>query len=125
MVSCSNNNELDTNLTFKMLYKSYSYYNTTVDTVEKYILYTIPNNYDQSQGKVRVSKTVVYVNESANKNQPYIKEYRSVIYDGFISSSKVKLNNSNVFSGDTIILNFHVSPLQGSQYDMKCKYIKR
>jgi hypothetical protein len=96
-----------------------------VDTVEKYILYTIPNNYDQSQGKVRVSKTVVYVNESANKNQPYIKEYRSVIYDGFISSSKVKLNNSNMFSGDTMILNFHISPLQSSQYDMKCKYIKR
>lgn len=125
MIYSSVSAELDTTLTVRLNYKSYSYYNTMIDTTEKYILYTIPNNYDQSQGKVRISKTAIYVNESTNKSQPYVKEYRSVIYDGFLSSSKVKLNNSNRFSGDTMILNYHVSPTSGSQYDICCKYLKQ
>lgn len=115
--------ELDTNLTFFMHYKSYQWV-SSFDTTQKYILYKFDNNYSAQPGEMRISKTAVYKDGSGNHNQPYIKVYRDTIHDGFNSSSLVVLNGSNWFKGDTLILNFHVSPLTGSQYNQQCKYRK-
>lgn len=123
MIYCNVPSETDTNLKFFMRYKSYSYASAT-DTSEKYILYKFDNNFSASPGELRISNTNVFKDEGVNKIQPYVKEYRDTIYDGFNGSSKVKLNGSNFFKGDTILLNFHIVPVSGTQYDMYCKYLK-
>lgn len=72
-----------------------------------------------------MSRYTVFKDESVNKNQPYVKVYRDTIYDGFNGSTKVKINGSNRFiGGDTLLLNFNVTPVSGPQFNMYCKYLK-
>jgi len=123
MIYSSVHTELDTNLMFFMHYKSYQWV-SSFDTTQKRILYKFDNNYSSQPGEMRVSKTAVYKDGSTNHNQPYIKVYRDNISDGFNNSSLIVLNSGNIFSGDTLMLNFHVSPLTGTQYNQKCKYLK-
>ncbi len=123
MIYSSVPSELDTSLRFFMHYKTYHWV-TSYDTTQKYILYEFKNNYSTQPGEMRVSKTAVYKDGGTNHNQPYIKVYRDTISDGFNGSSLVTLNGSNWFRGDTLIVNFHVSPLTGSQYNQQCKYLK-
>lgn len=122
MVTCDKAGELNTSLFLALRYKTYHYY--SLDTNDKTILYWIPNNVNTAAGNVKVSANVIYVNESTNHSQPYIEEHTNDILGGFNDCSKVKLNGSNKFSGDTMILNFHVTPLAAPQFDMKCKYKK-
>lgn len=122
MVTCDKALELNTNVFLALRYKTYHYY--SLDTTDKTILYWIPNNVNTAAGNVKVSNSVIYVNESTNHSQPYIEEHTNDVLGGFNDCSKVKLNGSNYFNADTLILNFHVTPLTGSQFDMKCKYKK-
>lgn len=123
MIYCNVSTELDTTVKFNLNYKSYQWY-TSLDTTQKYILYYFTNNYSSSPGELKVSRYAVFKDESVNKNQPYIKVYRDTIYDGFNGSTKVKINGSNKFVEDTLFLNFNVTPVSGSPFNMRCKYLK-
>lgn len=124
MISCDIPTELDTALMLTLVYKA-SFPWSPADTTDKVILYTIPNNVNSAPGNVRISATVIYQNEGINHSQPYIQEHRDTISTGFIESSNVSLNGANRFHGDTLLLNYHVSPLTGPHYDMHVKYLKR
>ena len=122
MVTCDKPGELSTGVFITLRYKTYHYYST--DTTDKIILYWMPNNVNTAPGNLKISQNVIYDNESTNNSQPYIEEHTNDILGGFNDCSGVKLNAGGIFNGDTMILNFHVSPLTGSQYDMKAKYKK-
>lgn len=125
MITTSVITQLDTATTLCLRYKGYSYLNYQQDTNLKVIIYKILNNYNQLPGYCKVSKTAVYYNEGTNHDQPYIKVYDNNISTGFIDCSKVWMNGTNKFSGDTLITNFHVKPTSGPEYDMKNKYLKQ
>lgn len=85
----------------------------------------MPNNVNTASGNLRISNTVIYKNQGVNLSQPYIEEHANDILGGFNDCSLVKLNSvPNKFNADTMILEFDVSPLVGSQFIMKCKYLK-
>ena len=123
MVYCSNPSQMSSSVFLSLRYKTYHYYSAT-DTTDKIILYWIPNNVNTVNGNVKISNSVIYANESTNKSQPYIEEHHNDILGGFNDCSKVKINGLNYFSSDTMILNFHITPTTGSQYDMRTKYLK-
>lgn len=112
-------------VTFSLRYKSWDYFNYQADTNDKYVLYKILNNYNNLPGYARMSKDAVYINESVNHDQPYIKTHAGSISEGFINCSTVWLNGTNKFSGDTLILSFTVKPPSGPTYNMKNKYLRQ
>jgi hypothetical protein len=116
---------MTTGLLITIRYKSYDYYDYQVDTNDKYILYKILNNYNSLPGYTKVSKNIVYHNESVNHDQPYIKTHAGSISTGFISCSTLWLNGTSYFSGDTLTLGFHAIPQSGPQFNYTCKYIKQ
>jgi len=122
MISCSNTNEYSSLVSITLQYKGYQFYDISDSTLN--ILYSIPNNTNGNPGWVKVSKNAIYKNQDVNHNQPYITTRNDTIWSGFDGSSLVKLIGTSRFSADTLIMGFHVSPLQGSQYNITCKYIR-
>lgn len=124
MIFCSDTTQIDSGLQITVLYKNWNYLNSG-DTTQKTIQYWMPNNYNTLAGKLRISRSVIFYNQNVNHTQPYIKTYQQMIMDGFVGDPYVKVNNGNYFSGDTMVINFNITPLVGSSYDMTCKYLKQ
>jgi len=124
MIFCTDTTQIDSGLHINVLYKNWNYLSSQ-DTTQKTIQYWMPNNYNTLAGKLRISRSVIFYNQNTNHTQPYIKTYQELIMDGFVGDPYVKVNNGNYFAGDTMVINFNVTPLVGSSYDMKCKYLKQ
>jgi len=120
MVYCDSVTELDTTIVISLVYRTFQYMNANDSSLKK-VLYTIPNNFNTISGKVKLSSTVIFYNESTNHNQPYIEWYNNIV-SGFYGDSKC--NGGGTFKGDTLSLSFNVDPLVGNNFVMKCKYLK-
>ncbi len=115
MVFSSVTTELDTNVRFHTTYSSN--YSNSAGT---YIWYALTGYSSLPMGLRKVSKNVTY--DDSNNSDAKIQQCSTNISAGFGSDAKCKLNGANRISGDTIILNFHVSPTAGPQFDMQNKY---
>lgn len=93
------------------------------DTNDLATIYSIGNNYDNSNGVTQVAQGVIYKNEGSLKSQPYIKVKGKEIMSGFIECSTV-WGGTGDFKGDTMCVNFEVKPTSGPAFSMKCKYKK-
>lgn len=57
--------ELDTTIVISLVYRTFQYMNANDSSLKK-VLYTIPNNFNTISGKVKLSSTVIFYNESTN-----------------------------------------------------------
>ena len=115
MVFSSVTTELDTNVRFHTSYSSHY-----TDAAGTYIWYALTGYSSLPTGLRKVSKNVTY--DDSNNSDAKIQQCGNNISAGFGSDAKCKLNGANRISGDTIILNFHISPTAGPQFDMQNKY---
>lgn len=121
MIYSSVTSEQDTTVKFTLVYSSHSY--QSGDTVNPYIWFALKGFTTLAPGMRKVSKTVIY--DDSNNSDAKVQKHNSNVTGGFYSDTKCKLNNGNKFSGDTLILNFHVTPASGPQFDMSNKYLKQ
>lgn len=97
------------------------YRSMQVNGTDTSILYSIANNTSvQVPGNVQLSKSVTYINGGSNKSQPYLKDNKGTIENGFTDCPSVYILSGNFTSDGSILITFYVA----GKSNLSCKYQK-